>query len=172
MSKMVVSTLLTFIVTQTCFRLRPTFKRVVLVGCCLPSLEVVVLVIEPLGLDIRVSSVNLQLKVTFALRSGVARTTYDGEGVWIADLLVELDLLTEDLQVRDSCLRHKRALARELCHKLALKTSDHPANKVLALEGAGNIAVLLSHRDVGRTRMSQSQLELGYLSELLGREAG
>ena len=105
-------------------------------------------VIEPLDLDIRVSGVNLQLEITLAFSSGVARATNDGEGVRIADLLVELDLLTEDLQVRDACLRHKRALF-QLGHNLALETSNHPADEVLALEGAGNIAVLLSHRDVG-----------------------
>lgn len=105
-------------------------------------------VIEPLNLDPRVSGVNLQLEITLTFSSGVARATHDGEGVWIADLLVELDLLTEDLQVRDACLRHERALF-ELRHKLALETSNHPADEVLALEGAGNIAVLLSHRDVG-----------------------
>lgn len=125
-------------------------------------------IVQLLELHVGVTRVDLELKVTFASGASILGAANDGEGVRVDDLLVEIDLCTESLKVRDAGLGDDCSLV-ELGHDLAFIASGHPADEVLALEGAA-CASILRHRNEPRARISNGQLELGHTSEA-AREA-
>lgn len=125
-------------------------------------------IVQFLELHVVPTRVDLELKVTFASRASILGAANDREGIGVDDLLIEIDIGTEDLQVRNASLSDDSSLV-ELGHNFAFVASGHPTDEVLALEGAA-CASILSHRDKSRTRRRDGQPELGHASET-AREA-
>ena len=125
--------------------------------------------VELLECHLLVTSVDLKLEGALTLGSFIARSANDCEGVWVRDLLIELDLSAEHLGVRNTSLGNQSPLV-ELLSNLALVSHDHPSGEVLALEGT-TCLILLRERDEAWARSVQSQLELRHLTKTLAGEA-
>lgn len=119
--------------------------------------------VKLLELHLGVAREDLEFEATFALTAGSLRATDDREAVRVRHLLVKCNLRTEQLKVGDAGLKSEVFLG-DLAHDLALLARYHPADHVLALEGATRF-ILLGHADVTGARLVDSQLELGHLTE-------
>lgn len=98
-------------------------------------------VVKFLHLHVLVSRVDLDFEITFALGTSLVRTANDSESVRIVNLLVELNLGTENSKINDAGLGDDDSLV-ELGKEFTLVAANHPSNLVLALESAAKVTFL------------------------------